>query len=297
MTKEEAKQTALRWLDEATAGGQMLEEESTADLLERMDHLLAGAVAAVCGRFPHHTMYSVPCCPPRNLLGMTSGSQRLWSPARYQVSTPPFYTYTLEVQGRVTLTLQAKGKTVLTKTADTPGAYTRLCGVLPQPADTLCVQGQGLFIVNAVGLYPDIYPADDIPDWQPYWSVAMPEDFSALEEVLYSGDGLRFSKFSDYRRLGNKHFGVPRQLTGQLDFYYIRNPQLPAPAAKGDTVLDVQPAAACLVPLRLAADLTVGVDETAALSSYLNARYNDLASTLYRRPDPERGTVECIYAQ
>ena len=67
-------------------------------------------------------------------------------------------------------------------------------------------------------------------------------------------------------------------------------------AAEADAELDVEPEAVVLVPLRLAADILVGVDETAVLSGYLLARYNEMAAALYRRAEPDRAVVECVYA-
>ena len=198
MTKEQAKAAALRWLDEATSGGLALDSQTTADLEDRMDHLLDGAVAAVCGRFPHHTVFTQP----------------------------------------------------------------------PQPeAGTVYVR------------------------------VTLPEDMQALTEVrLCTADG-DSQPFSDYRRVARGVYAVPADPGGALSFACIRLPQLPGTDASADTVLDVPADAAVLVPLRLAADVLTGVDETAALSSYLAARYNDMAAALSRRPEPDRAIVECVYAQ
>lgn len=297
MTKEEARQAALRWLDEATAGGRPLAEESTADWLERMDHLLDSAVAAVCSRFPHHAVYRAVCSPPRNLAPAGQRSARVWPPESYTLTAEPFSSYTLEVQGEAAVRLLA-GKQVLREhSVGSPEAFARVDGVLPQAADRLQITGECPFLVRGVGLYPDRYPEKAVPPWGPYWIVQLPPDFAALEQVLYSGDGAAFARFSDYRRVGDGAYAVPRELCGQLDFYYIRTPRLLGAKAAADTELDVRPAAACLVPLRLAADLVSGVDESAALSEYLCARYNELAASLYRSPQPERGAVECVYAQ
>ena len=40
-----------------------------------------------------------------------------------------------------------------------------------------------------------------------------------------------------------------------------------------------------------------GADETAALATYLAARYNDMAAALARRPEADCAAVECVYAQ
>lgn len=198
MTKEQAKAAALRWLDEATGGGLALNAQTTADLEGRMDHLLDGAVAAVCGRFPHYAEF-------------------LQSP-------------------------QPKAGT----------AYVR---------------------------------------------VTLPVDLQVLTEVrLCTADG-RSVPFSDWQRAGRGVYTVPADPGGVLSFQCIRTPRLPGAAAEPDTVLDVPPDASVLVPLRLAADVLTGVDETAALSAYLCARYNDMAAALSRRPEPDRAAVECVYVQ
>ncbi len=202
MTKQEAKDAALRWLDEATSGGSALDQGSTADLEDRMDHLLDGAVAAVCGRFPHYAVFCVECTAPQR-----------------QEPAQPFYA-----------------------------------------------------------------------------RIRLPEDFSALHEVrLAAADGSSVP-FSEYRRVGKGEYTVPAVLNGTLEFTYIRLPAVLGAAAEADAELDVEPEAVVLVPLRLAADILVGVDETAVLSGYLLARYNEMAAALYRRAEPDRAAVECVYA-
>lgn len=200
MTKQEAKAAALRWLDEATSGGSALDQGSTADLEDRMDHLLDGAVAAVCGRFPHYAVFCAECTAQQD-------------------------------------------------------------------------------------------PA------QPSWvRVRLPEDFSALHEVRFAAADGSSVPFSEYRRVGKGEYTVPAVLNGTLEFTYIRMPAVLGAAAEGDAELDVEPEAVVLVPLRLAADILVGVDETAVLSGYLLARYNEMAAALYRRTEPDRAVVECVYA-
>ena len=194
MTKQEAKATALRWLDEATSGGLALDAVTIADLEDRMDYLLDGAVAAVCGRFPHYEVY---CRQPSAEAG--------------------------------------------------------------------------------------------------YVQVKLPENLQALVEVRLRGTDGRSLPFSDYQRIGRGEYVVPAAPGGPLYFTYIRLPLLPGPGADGGIELDVETEAASLVPLRLAADALVGVDETAALASFLLARYNDMAAALYRRPEPDRAVVECVY--
>ncbi len=200
MTKQEAKEAALRWLDEATSGGRALETGMTADLEERMDHLLDAAVAAVCGRFPQDEVFSVAC--------------------------------------------------------------EEAVGTVRQPEER---------------------------------RITLPQDLVALTEVRYSCDGVSSRRFSDYRRAAAGVYIVPALEKGQLDFSYIRAPKLLGATAPESALLDVRPEAAVLVPLRLAADLLTGVDETAALAGYLAERYNALAASIYRRPEPEPGAVECVY--
>ncbi len=195
MTKNEAKNAALRWLDEASEGGCALEQETTADWMERMDHLLDGAVAAVCGRFPHRAVH------------MVSGE--------------------------------------------------------PQTSAA----------------------------WR---QVQLPENCDTVEQIWQLSTDGRPRSFSDYRRIERRCYAVPAD-AGALAFHYIRRPRAVGPTVPETTVLDVLPEAESLVPLRLAADLLVGADETAALSAWLEQRYAAQAAVLFRRPAPDRATVECIY--
>jgi hypothetical protein len=125
----------------------------------------------------------------------------------------------------------------------------------------------------------------------------LPEDRQTVTQVrLCTPDGCSLP-FSGYQRVSRGVYTVPADAGGVLAFTCIRLPQLPGAGAAAKTELDVPADAAVLVPLRLAADVLTGVDETAALSAYLSARYNDMAAALSRRPQPDRAAVECIYVQ
>ena len=293
MTKEEAKQAALHWLDEATVSGRTLEGEMTADLRGRMDHLLDGAVAAVCGRFPHHAVYRAACVPPRNLFPDGAALRAVYPPQTLLLSVGHFCSFTLEVQGTAQVKVLLNGAAQSVHPVASPGRFTRICGV--QAGDTLQIEGDAPFGVRAVGLYPDAYPADAVPPWQSVYELTMPEDFSSLEKVLYSTDGLHFARFSEYRRVSDGVYAVPRTLAGQLEFHYIRRPVRLGAAAEGGSVLDVEPDAVDLVPLRLAADLLTGMEETAVLSRYLSGLYDERTAEIGRRMEPEQDRIESIY--
>ena len=130
-----------------------------------------------------------------------------------------------------------------------------------------------------------------------YVAVTLPQEMLTLTEIrLQMLDGQSLP-FSDYSRAGRGVYSVPAAPGGVLVFNGIRTPRLPGVQAAETEELDVAPDAAVLVPLRLAADVLAGVDETAALATYLTARYNDMAVTLARRPESNRAAVECVYAQ
>ena len=294
MTKEEAKQAALHWLDEATVSGRTLEGEMTADLRGRMDHLLDGAVAAVCGRFPHHAVYRAACAPPRNLFPDGAALRAVYPPQGMTLSVGHFRSYTLEVQGTVQVRVLQGGTVQTVRSVDSPDCFTRIFGV--QTGDTLQMEAVYPFRVRAVGLYPDVYPPDAVPPWQAVYELTMPSDFSALEKVLYSEDGLRFTRFSEYRRVSDGVYAVPQTLAGQLEFHYIRRPARLGAAADGGSVLDVEADAVDLVPLRLAADLLTGMEETAVLSGYLAGLYDERTAEISRRMEPEQDRIESVYA-
>ena len=52
MTREEAKECALRWMDEATANGHPVSAEEIADYRDRMDFLMDGIVTELGAVFP-----------------------------------------------------------------------------------------------------------------------------------------------------------------------------------------------------------------------------------------------------
>lgn len=68
MTKNEAKETALRWIDEATVNGRQAEPEELADYRDRMDYLLDGVQTALAAAFPLDGCFAATICPVPNLL-------------------------------------------------------------------------------------------------------------------------------------------------------------------------------------------------------------------------------------
>lgn len=52
MTKQEAKECALRWMDEATVNGHAVRDSESADYRDRMDYLLGGVLTELAAIFP-----------------------------------------------------------------------------------------------------------------------------------------------------------------------------------------------------------------------------------------------------
>lgn len=114
------------------------------------------------------------------------------------------------------------------------------------------------------------------------WPV--PADFWALDRVENGGRPVGYTKGE-----GCYRFAEPGAVVT-----YARMPQQPTPEDPDETVLDVLPAAAVLVPIRCAIDAAVSSEAHAYKVGYLSTTYDTLAASLQREDVPQMRRVMWI---
>lgn len=117
-----------------------------------------------------------------------------------------------------------------------------------------------------------------------------PEDFCELEQVLYKTPDGRWENCSSFKRVGANGVIFPSGEHHPVRFYYVRYPATIAPDAEEDSELDLANGAEDLAALRLASDITAGVEEKSSLSALLDRRFHTAASSrmsLQNRPKTE----------
>ncbi|MDD2954949.1 MAG: hypothetical protein PHD67_01395 [Oscillospiraceae bacterium] len=141
---------------------------------------------------------------------------------------------------------------------------------------------------------PAVYEGPAVAQAGPYDRYRMPEDFRELDRIVETGGGA-YRQILDYRVEGERDFLVERGATPR--FLYWKNPAALGPAAAQDTVLEVHPRAAILVPLKTAADATAGSADMAATSDYLEGIFSNMLLNLSVQEKPGLPPIETIYGQ
>lgn len=125
--------------------------------------------------------------------------------------------------------------------------------------------------------------------------ITLPDDFYELEAVLFRTEDGGWRECSDAQRVGEKTFLLPEDASGTLRFYYDRLPRSIAADAEDSEALDLACGAEDLLALRLAADVTAGVEEKSAVSALLDTRYQNAALERMTQRRNRRVQIETRY--
>ena len=125
--------------------------------------------------------------------------------------------------------------------------------------------------------------------------VELPADFRELERVVAAGPDF-YRPVEEYWTEGDRYLLVPGDLQGQLRILYWGNPAAVEPEAEEERVLEVLPQAEMLVPLKTAADVTAGSEDTAAVSHYLEGRFSNMMVNLLGSGIPQTGQVGTVFS-
>lgn len=124
--------------------------------------------------------------------------------------------------------------------------------------------------------------------------ITLPEDFAAAEAVFCRAADGSWRECADARRVGQRTL-LTAENGGTLRIYYERLPQSVAPDDEDDTALDVAPGAEDLLALRLAADVTAGMEDKSAVHARLALRFREAASERLTQRDHRRIRIETRY--
>ena len=290
MTKGEAKAAALRWIDEATVNGRDPGAGELADYRDRMNYLLDGVLNALAISFPLSGEQHIVHCPPANLLGTVSNVQQFTPPQVYSVQAAGAKSLYAEVYGTVQLCF-ADGRQ---KEISNSGQFEAVRVVL-EDDQPIIFKSDFPFAVRYPALYAQPYRAEaEIPSAAPYSAYALPTDFRALRRVIREWDGQN-AVFSAYRCENGKQLLLPRNMHGVFTVHYDRRPQKTAHDAEDSAELDCMPIAEPLIPLRLAADVTLGTLDRAQTAYYLENRYTAMLLTLQTERADAQNRIESLY--
>lgn len=293
ITKGRAIEEMLRWLDEATVNGQPATPEQLADYRDRAAYLLDGAVKFLAGHFKIPAVHSVVRKPVANLAGTGFRCVPVYPDFPFSLSVDRAKSFYLEYQGTVTVEINGTAERL---SSDDFAVYK---GNIPDAAGgvTLTVSSEFPAAVRNAALYQYAYESDDkVPEYTPLVAYTMPDDFREFDKCLQLSDDHHYREYPDVRREGHKTYLLPYNAEGQFEFHYWRNPEEVPPDAPDDTVLEIEDRAAQLIPLKLAVDLTVGVDDTMTISYYLDNKFNFLMANILTEDRGGVRSIETLYS-
>nr|DAG23569.1 MAG TPA: hypothetical protein [Caudoviricetes sp.] len=283
MNKNDAINGALRWIDEATVNGAAASNGFIADYKDRMEHLLDGAVAMVESQFPLIESISIVQNMPRCMDGSHFEPKTVYPGDTYEFTNSDAKAYTLEICGVLTANIDGARRQI------TAPEFQRISGSFN---GSIKLESQYPFQVRNAAFYA--FPLVEIPEhiaWVPY---ELPQQMNGMVKILFSGDGVTFRDFSDYRRLDEYHIAIPYHYSGQFDIQY-KHRHTTLAGASGATEIEVEPRAVPLVPLRLAIDATSGIDETLALNQFLTGRFAEMVGAMTDEDTEKHQVIETVF--
>lgn len=296
MTVGQAIEEMLRWLDEATLNGTPTPPDQIADLKERARYLMDGAVKYIAGQFKIPAVHSIVRAPIKNLLDTGFGTETVMPPEIYSASAEGGRSFYLEVSGTATITVSAGREPEEYEVSSSD--YTAVKANIDAASGAtayISVASDYPFSVRRAAIYPCTFASDEeVQEYIPFVPYELPDDFREFDSLLQTSDAHEYRRFPDYRREGYKTFLLPYGATGQFDFHYFRNPADIPYNASDDTVVEVQKHAAQLIPLKLAVDVCIGVDEYTAVGHYLESKFQNTLVNLMTT-DIDVNVIESVY--
>jgi len=291
ITKGQAIDEALRWLDEATINGGAPATEQLADYKERANHLLSGVVSILAGQFKIPHAFTVVQNSIPNLLGESYSAHNVLPGKPYVARVNNVRAIYMESIGNVNVTVRNGQNIICRQSNYSEKEFTPLKVVVPENGGVceIIVESNHFAAVRYVAAYdvPFQYD-DDIPANTPYAAYNLPFDMREYDKCVRTSDGNNYEEFHDVRREGFRTFLLPRNVPGQFEFHYWRNPRAVPHDADDNTPLEVAPEAEALVGLKLASDLTRGIPEDQSKSYWLDAEFSSRIANLERQ---ERGGI------
>lgn len=291
MTKGEAIELMLRWLDEATVNGQNAQEEQIADLRDRGAWLLDGVLKFLAEMFPFREELEIVWHRQRNLLGDGFAKPAYHHSGDFTLQIPQMHSLYVEVSGKgACVTLGDKEETI------EDNAYHVFKFSNTGEATALRVDSSFPFSIRNAALYEAVYPTDDdVPAYTRYVPHKLPENFRKLVSVTVTDEHGEHQQSADYHLDGVRTVMLPYAREGRYRIRYERNPDTVPYDAPDDTELEFPAHAEQLIPLKLAVDLCKGVDDTQSIAYYLDSHFQMMVQNLMNEAPDDTLRIESVY--
>lgn len=285
MTKGELRELFLRYLDEATDNGEATSVQQRADLKDKFDYFLGGAMLFVAGQIKTVKEHSIHHAPPQNTCSGRGAVRVCEGTAVLEGTGKACY---FEVFGSAVIRIYHNGLLIFTE-INTGGfnAYKRFLNAVSAPV-RMEFSGDFTYTIKNVAIYDEAISAssEDVPVFGKTVRYTMPADFRELKCVLRE-DGAEYTQFV---RRGSHVIALPYQQAGEYTVRYYANPAAVTPLTPDSAVIDLPDKAMPLVALKTAYDASLC--ENPALSAWLKGIFdNELANSVSGEADGPRSVV------
>jgi len=299
-TKADVREYFLNIIDEYSKKGVELSSTKNADYRVKFDTFLDTAQKYVASIIKIPAVYQVTQNPFVNMSGLLQGFEIV----QVLPDISKIYTYTgckslyFEIDNVGTCTIAINGITTQTINNTIKRQFTvfkRLTGALSTDIVTVTFSGLYPFNIRNVGLYQYAFPLEaDIPDYTPYVSYDMPDNFLEFDSVIIRSDPRMYQSYVSHKWENNRKIILNYYDKGSFDIHYYKYPTT-IPSDALDTVqLEIDDKAFELVALQCAI-MATSADNT-ALASWLRSLYIEKAQNISQREQPIQNQVQSVFS-
>lgn len=233
MILSEIRDLALSLANSLSADGTRLPDSDVSDFKFAFNAFLNTAQNKFAEKDKIEAVYSVTQNPIPNLLGDTTAFdivQHLGTDIIYSVLGARSYTLEVDKPCPIYFEENIDGVWINLATLTIVGvtSFTEYKGLL-SPSNVLNevrMRFSGAYVYNLrrVALYAYSFAtASDVPQFKPWNSYALPNDYISTNRIVYNGDNRQRAILTDYY-VDKKNFMVKRDVVGSFDLYYFKQP-------------------------------------------------------------------------
>ena len=299
-TKLDARNYFLNLIDEATKKGVDLAVSKNADYRKKFDEFLDTAQKYVANIIKIPAVTTLTQNPIPTMEGLFRG----FDIEQILPSTPKVYTFTgcksmyFEVDNVCSVEIRVNN--VLTQTITNTvkrvfTAYKVHTGALSTDTVEITFTSQYPFNKRNSGFYAYEFPLDaDIPEYTPYTSYDMPDDFLEFDSVIIKSDPRVYGSYIAHKWENNKKIIFNYYDKGSFDIHYYKYPATISSTAPDNTVLEIEDKAFEIVALQCAIMATAA--DNPSLSSWIRSIYVEKVQNISQKEQPVMNSVQTVYS-
>lgn len=299
-TKADARAYFLNVIDEATKKGVDLAVSKNADYRKKFDEFLDTAQKYIANIIKIPAVTTVTQNPIPTLEGLFKG----FDIEQILPGKPKVYTFTgcksmyFEVDNICDIEIRVNG--VLTQTINNTlkrvfTAYKVHTGA--NSTDSVQITFTSIYPFNKrnSGFYAYAFPTDaDIPEYVPYLSYDMPDDFLEFDSIIIKTDPRVYGSYVAHKWENNKKIILNYYDKGSFDIHYYKYPATITSDAPDNTVLEIEDKAFEVVALQCAVMATAA--DNPSLSSWIRSIYVEKIQNISQKEQPVMNNVQTVFS-